>query len=472
MPDHFSVIIPAYNGARYLGQAIQSVLEQTYPHFEVIVVDDASPDHTGRVAQAFDDARVKYVRHETNRGAVAARYTGVCASTGDVIALLDQDDLFHPEKLATHAAFLEKHADIGLCYNARFELRDDDKSICGLWQPPERLSLADLVLGYPISPSDTVLRRRWALRPEVWEHSFVPGSSQVIFNGQEIVFGGRLALGGCRFGNVGRALNYRRFHSSRRLSSVAAKCEAELACQRLIFDDPRCPEPVRALRAQANSNILLMWAYAAFVQDDVALGRELLSRAVKLQPALLDGRPCELVRHFAATSTFDKSMNHETVLAQIMGHLPENLKQLAGESEWAVAHGYLLKGMEAVIWEQSSDATLFFERAAQHRAIVDDAFIRAASSRLMDYETEFGPSATHQILDNLTRAIEKISGPNSARRLMGNYWIHRAFANYRGGVRQSVPGNVLRGVMNDPRFLSNRGVGSILLRSLSSLSRA
>jgi glycosyltransferase involved in cell wall biosynthesis len=91
-----SVIIPAYNGAEFLAATIQSVLDQTYSNFELIVVDDASTDDTSQVVQQFDDPRVKFIQHQENQGSDVARHTGLQASSGEIIAFLDQDDLFHP----------------------------------------------------------------------------------------------------------------------------------------------------------------------------------------------------------------------------------------------------------------------------------------------------------------------------------------------------------------------------------------
>ena len=87
-------MIPNYNHARYLGQAIESALAQTYPHVEVIVVDDGSTDDSGTVAAAYGD-RIRYI-YQRNAGLSAARNTGVQAAQGEYIALLDADDLVEP----------------------------------------------------------------------------------------------------------------------------------------------------------------------------------------------------------------------------------------------------------------------------------------------------------------------------------------------------------------------------------------
>jgi glycosyltransferase involved in cell wall biosynthesis len=94
VPGTVSFVIPNYNHARYLGQAIESALAQTYPHVEVIVVDDGSIDDSRAVAAAYGD-RIRYI-YQRNAGLSAARNTGVQAAQGEFIALLDADDLVEP----------------------------------------------------------------------------------------------------------------------------------------------------------------------------------------------------------------------------------------------------------------------------------------------------------------------------------------------------------------------------------------
>jgi glycosyltransferase involved in cell wall biosynthesis len=105
-----SVIIPVYNGARYLRAALSSVFAQTYQPFEVIVVDDGSIDDSGVIAQSFSD--VRYIRQE-NQGVAAARNHGIEAARGDFFAFLDQDDLWTPEKLKLQIEYLLNDQDLG-----------------------------------------------------------------------------------------------------------------------------------------------------------------------------------------------------------------------------------------------------------------------------------------------------------------------------------------------------------------------
>jgi glycosyltransferase involved in cell wall biosynthesis len=105
-----SVIIPVYNGARFLRAALESVLAQTYRAFEVIVVDDGSVDESGAIAQSFPE--VHYIRQE-NQGVAAARNNGIDTARGEFFAFLDQDDLWTPEKLKVQIEYLLNQPDVG-----------------------------------------------------------------------------------------------------------------------------------------------------------------------------------------------------------------------------------------------------------------------------------------------------------------------------------------------------------------------
>ncbi len=108
-----SVIIPAYNQARYVRKAIQSVFEQTFPNFELIVVDDGSTDETPQILASIIDPRMRVIR-QPNAGLSAARNTGVRESTAPLVTLLDSDDFFLPDKLSVQKEYLDTHPEIGM----------------------------------------------------------------------------------------------------------------------------------------------------------------------------------------------------------------------------------------------------------------------------------------------------------------------------------------------------------------------
>ena len=225
-----SVIIPAYNQADYLGNAIQSVLDQTYRDFEIIVVDDASPDNTQWVIKQFKDPRLRSIEHHINRHLAAARNTGIRASSGEIIALLDADDLYHPEKLKLHVEFLESNPTVGVTYNDRFEV-DTSGQILNLWRPPKIANYSDLVMGFPFAPSDMVIRREWLFQVDLFDESYKYFSEDLDINC-------RLALSGCSFSNVGRALNYRRYYRERLIKNIPLRLAAALRALNKTFISP------------------------------------------------------------------------------------------------------------------------------------------------------------------------------------------------------------------------------------------
>jgi glycosyltransferase involved in cell wall biosynthesis len=160
-----SVVVPAFNASQYLAGTLASVTASTFTDYEIVVIDDGSSDDTAAIAERFAP-KTRLIR-QSNRGMSPSRNTGIESSDSEFIALLDSDDLWHPEKLALQLATLEAKPDCGLCYSeftlwggepdgAFFKTiatPDLDPRLSG-WIYP-RMILTNFVL-----PSTAVFRRR------------------------------------------------------------------------------------------------------------------------------------------------------------------------------------------------------------------------------------------------------------------------------------------------------------------------
>lgn len=123
-----SVVIPTYNRAHLISRAIQSVLDQTYQDFEIIVVDDGSIDNTEEIIKSFKDDRVIYIRHRENKGPSAARNTGIKASKGEYIAFQDSDDEWFTEKLEKQIEVFDNCSpEVGVVYSGFFRIESGKK---------------------------------------------------------------------------------------------------------------------------------------------------------------------------------------------------------------------------------------------------------------------------------------------------------------------------------------------------------
>ncbi len=105
-PSLVTIMMPAYNAAPYIGQAIESVLAQRYPTWELIIVNDGSTDQTAEIAATYSDLRIRLV-HQANGGEAVARNRALELARGEFVAFLDADDLFLPDHLAAAVAFLQ-----------------------------------------------------------------------------------------------------------------------------------------------------------------------------------------------------------------------------------------------------------------------------------------------------------------------------------------------------------------------------
>jgi glycosyltransferase involved in cell wall biosynthesis len=170
-----SVVIPCYNAAPFLRPAIESILGQTRPATEVIVIDDGSTDDSARIASSFGPA-VRVIRQE-NQGESAARNRGIEAATGDWVAFLDADDLWLPTKLERQAELIRSATADVVCVTCQFVLFGEGMEDRRCELPPRYDSahpLREMLVGYTVHVGAAVVHRQAALRtpfPEEIRHA-------------------------------------------------------------------------------------------------------------------------------------------------------------------------------------------------------------------------------------------------------------------------------------------------------------
>jgi glycosyltransferase involved in cell wall biosynthesis len=218
----FSVVIAAHNAARTLPSTVRSVLAQTRPDFEILVVDDGSSDGTHESLKAFSDDRIVYLRQE-NLGPAAARNAGIEHASGEYVCLLDSDDLWLPNYLETMGAALEADRSAGLAYTDAWRLNDVTRRVrrrttMRKEEPPERppddrdaLLLALLERNF-VFTSATIRRR---VLDDV-------GGFRTFTRSEDYELWLRIAASGTRFVNAGKVLAvYRHRPDSRQRNLLA-----------------------------------------------------------------------------------------------------------------------------------------------------------------------------------------------------------------------------------------------------------
>lgn len=159
-----SVIIPVFNGETYIVETIESVLNQTYPSFELIVVDDGSTDDTQHILQAYH-TRLRYV-YQSNSGVSAARNYGLSLARGEYIVFLDADDVLLPTKLADQVTCLDQESTVGSVHSGWHLIDSQGKCIDTVepWREAPQLDLAAWLTWCPFYLPAMLFRRGWLER--------------------------------------------------------------------------------------------------------------------------------------------------------------------------------------------------------------------------------------------------------------------------------------------------------------------
>lgn len=452
-----SVVIPAYNQADYLGAAIESVLAQSYTHWELFVVNDASPDHTSAMVAHYDDPRIKLITHDENRGLPAARNSGMRAAQGAIIALLDADDLFHPAKLEAHVAFLAANPQVDVSYNARFEINKNGE-ILSLWRPATVATFADMVLGFPFAPSDMVLRREIAFAVDFFDESYVAMSEDLDINC-------RLALAGCHFAGIDRPLNYRRYYGNRAIRNVPDRVRGAERALHTLFDNPACPPDILARKHAAFANLYLVWSYEAFMAELTDLGQKMLQKAMALNPQLLADEAAAF-HEFLVDRAIQDGGDHAKAIHLLVDQLPSPLHRLEKQIPHTIAQADLRAGIRELMWGRLSRGDMLLKRAALTGATVSEEFLRLLVDQLLNYQTMLGDDAAQLAMQRLTKFLRTVASRRALQWMAGCYWLNRSFENYRQQAYRAARANLYHAFWADPGLMRNRGAWATLARTL------
>ncbi len=248
-----SVIIPVYNGDRYIAQAIESILAQTYTNYEIIVIDDGSTDNTRDRLQPYWH-QIRYFYQE-NQGVAAARNRGISESNGELVAFLDQDDFFLPHKLEVQVAGWDANPLLAIV-NSGWRVVDlDGREISDpeIWRNFPHLTVEDWIIWKPVFIGAMLFEREWLARVG----SFDTRLSQT----PDIDLALRLVVTGCQSAWVAQSTVCYRQHDRNASRDVLAQAkELEIVLDRL-FSHPNLTPEIGSLERRSRYQSLV-WSAA------------------------------------------------------------------------------------------------------------------------------------------------------------------------------------------------------------------
>lgn len=241
-----SVIMAVYNGADHVGQTIESILGQTWKNMEIIIVDDASTDHSLEVIRSYQDTRIKVIACEKNRNVAYSGNLGFKAARGKYVALIGHDDLWKPDKLEKQILFLEEHPSCHVCFT-RMDVIDETLAICKDSAYYRVLAETDQTakawIRKLLTTGNCFCAPSVCIRKEVLDN--VGYYRYALLQLQDHDLWLRLLLKGEVYIYPERLTCYRQFHNKKNLSTISSETnirimhEKQYVCSRYIKDMPR-----------------------------------------------------------------------------------------------------------------------------------------------------------------------------------------------------------------------------------------
>lgn len=326
-----SIIIVTFNRSAYLRQAIESVLEQTYEDFEVLVVDDGSSDDTTATVAKFNDSRIVYLR-QGNAGRSVARNRGMAQARGDYIGFLDDDDLYLPHKLAVQMEYLDGHPEIGLVAGGT-RLISADGTLIREWQTwldQPQLLLPRCLYACPLLTCSVLFRRQWLSTLDDW-------FDRTLDRAEDTDFWIRLLLAGCRMAWTYDIVCIYRLHQENSQQDGERYYRGYLTLLDKLYARNDLQTAVLQERPAIYAHYHAVGACQAYAVGQADVAKERLLCAAVTAPGVFKGNPPPIIASIVSVAQHRNAKEANALICRIFDHLPQQLAHLSSYRRFALS---------------------------------------------------------------------------------------------------------------------------------------
>lgn len=451
-----SVIIATYNRADLLRLTVQSVVAQTYPHVEIIVVDDGSTDHTSRIMQAFSD-RVRYV-HQENQGTDAALAHGYALATGDYINFLDHDDLMMPSKLAQQVRILRQQPEISLVHCGYHHIDEQGALLQQAVVLPDENPVVELLAANYIWSGAPLIRRTCLAEVGTFDESIWCSDWDLWL---------RIALAGHRFHCVQQPLGAYRVLTQSVMTNTAGLEAGVFATLDKAFAHPNLPPALHVQRSSIYGRLYFELSARYYTANDIDNGRRCLGQYIDRCTDEVEDGDIVLERVLNEIIKNPRVSDPAQVVETMLNFLPPNGDRLSRHRSRILAAAHISTALKHYQHGWIDTAQQHISSAVQlhptEPQLFDDyAKLLAASAFSLPVADPFQYVA--EVFDNLPHHAQRLH--RATARVHGHLHIMTAFRAYATGDWDKVPGHVVRGALGQPASLKNKGLYAISLKSL------
>ncbi len=394
-----SVIIPTFNAAVFLPQAVLSVLQQTFQDFEIIIVDDGSTDNTHEICERFPVSKVRTI-YQQNMGSPAARNSGIRATNAKYIAFLDADDWYLPDKLALQVQALESQPQLGLVTGGWATVNEAGETVRldRPWMVYPQIDAHLLFYECPLVVHSVLVRRSW-----LEQVSFFDASLKFVEDWDLWL---RLVLAGCKMAWNEALVCTRRMHPQNKSRDAIKTKAGILATLEKAFASPLPPD-----LAVEKERILAHWYLVSAAGEYAEPGLEPEARAdlalaLNHDPGLLAGDPSpasQLLVSFAGNVHVRDAADY---IRRVTANLPDEARVLRDHRCQMLASAYIQMAFNYNSLGQASQ-----RRAAILAGLLrDPSWLRNRGVVSIAFETVFGSSLAGAV----RRVFRRIVGSKEA----------------------------------------------------------
>lgn len=457
-----SVIIPTYNRAVLVQQTIDSVLAQTYPAIEIIVVDDGSTDET--MARLAEYAGRVTVIQQNNQGVAAARNQGIRRAQGIYLTFLDDDDLIEPAKIARQTELLQSQPAVGLVHCGYYLSDKDGRLRDKVWLWPQADLLRELACHNFIWSGAPLIRRECLTTVGLFDEQLT--------NGQDWDLWLRLALAGYGFAVLPEPLGTYRLQPDSMVTNLTRLEGAILTVLERTFNHPALPEVVAAAKPEAYSGIHLWLSGRGYATGQWEFGQRHLAEALTWRPGWHQ-QPETLLPQLRNSALDVRVGDPVQWVEDFFTHLPPIAEILRAYRDQLLGRVYIelaLRAYDQACW---AEARQFLRLAA-----ASDPGLVADGPGVVEMVTHHAMrlplSAPEQFVDKVMHHLpdERQAWRRLRPRILSQVHIARAFEAYATGQPRDTMRHVLFACRYGPACLKNRGVIAIFLKSCWPFTRS
>jgi glycosyltransferase involved in cell wall biosynthesis len=450
-----SVIIPTYNRKDLLRLTLESVLAQTYPAIEIIVVDDCSTDGTYQMLEEYRD-RITLIRHAVN-GESNGRNTGIDVARGQFLNFLDHDDLMLPTKIERQMAMMKAHPEFGLVHCGFYHIDKEGNCIKAFTNLPEGDVRRELVQDCFLWSGAPLIRRECIKQ--------VGGFDGTVWC-EDYEMWLRIALAGYRFGCIQEPLGAYRILLDSAMSNLSKLETSVLLVLKRTFADPRLSAEALPMKQRSFFNHHFWFACRYYLAKRIEDAERNLLEALSLRPALFKDNK-ELAYLFYDSALDPWVPEPVNYIIDLFDNLPVSIRNVVeSQRPWAIGKVCFDLAMRCYAKGNYAEAKTYLTQA-----IEQDPMIIQNKDRFASELVENARRLPVIPLDFINTVFQNL--PASAlglvryrNKIETDFHIDCVFQDYDSGHLSSIPKQVMTCIQKKPSLLKNRGVIAILAKSL------